>query len=210
MRHFFQTSKTQFVAWDTQINRTYQCWILFWQKIINVRIYTCCLEMPTRKNNYAQMIFFRLDYRNPANRHSASEDKGSFCYNVLCKWKNWTQRVTKRRLFWLTNSAHVYKPKWSGKVGAVWVSSNEYSCTHAAQINFGDLTLPYLISRWWRRRSEWWTWSCGGGGRRRDRRGRRGSSCSGCLPCRTGCWTHGTNNPLIYLSIFTVHIRLVF
>ncbi len=41
------------------------------------------------------------------------------------------QRVTKGcHLSWLTNNALVYEP-------------NEYSCTHRAQVNFGDLT-PYL------------------------------------------------------------------
>jgi hypothetical protein len=37
------------------------------------------------------------------------------------------------------------RPKWGGG----GVSANEYSCTHGAQINFGDLT-PYL------------TYGCGG------------------------------------------------
>jgi hypothetical protein len=53
------------------------------------------------------------------------------------------QGVTKRcRLSWLTNSAFAYEPKCRGR-GGCWVSANEYSCTHKAQINFGDLT-PYL------------------------------------------------------------------
>jgi hypothetical protein len=44
----------------------------------------------------------------------------------------------------LTNSALVYEPKCGGKRGeGCGVSANEYSCTHGAQINFGDLT-PYL------------------------------------------------------------------
>jgi hypothetical protein len=37
------------------------------------------------------------------------------------------------RLSWLTNSALVYEP-------ICGVSSNEYSCAHGAQINFGDPT----------------------------------------------------------------------
>ncbi len=57
------------------------------------------------------------------------------------------QGVTKRcRLSWLTNSALVYEPKCGGRRGwgwACWVSANEYSCAHGAQINLGDLT-PYL------------------------------------------------------------------
>jgi hypothetical protein len=51
--------------------------------------------------------------------------------------------VTKRcRLSWQTNSALVYEPKFGGR-GRVSASANEYSCTHGAQIKFGDLT-PYL------------------------------------------------------------------
>ncbi len=44
---------------------------------------------------------------------------------------------TKRcRLSWLTNSALVYEPKCGGYGGLrQWV----YSCSHGAQINFGDL-----------------------------------------------------------------------
>jgi hypothetical protein len=49
----------------------------------------------------------------------------------------------RRRLSWLTNSAHVYESKCGRKGGRYGVSANEYSCTHGAQINFGDLT-PYL------------------------------------------------------------------
>jgi hypothetical protein len=53
------------------------------------------------------------------------------------------QGDTKRfRLSWLTNSALVYEPKCGGG-GDCWVSANEYSWAHGAQINFGDLT-PYL------------------------------------------------------------------
>ncbi len=49
------------------------------------------------------------------------------------------QGVTKRcRLSWLTNSALVSRI-WAQMRGL----SNEYSCAHGAQINFGDLT-PYL------------------------------------------------------------------
>jgi hypothetical protein len=40
----------------------------------------------------------------------------------------------------LTNSALVFEPKCGGVCG---VSASEYSCTHGAQRNFGDLT-PYL------------------------------------------------------------------
>jgi hypothetical protein len=55
------------------------------------------------------------------------------------------QGVTKRcRLSWLTNSALIYEPKCGGMGGGCGVSAIEYSsCTHGAQINFGDLT-PYL------------------------------------------------------------------
>jgi hypothetical protein len=55
------------------------------------------------------------------------------------------QGVTKRfRRSWLTSSALVYEPKWGGEGGgSCGVSANEYSCTHGAQINFGDL-IPYL------------------------------------------------------------------
>jgi hypothetical protein len=54
----------------------------------------------------------------------------------------YNQGVTKSRLFWQTNSALVYEPKCGGE-GGCGVSANEYSFTHGAQINFGDLT-PYL------------------------------------------------------------------
>ncbi len=52
------------------------------------------------------------------------------------------QGVTTRcRLSWLTNSALVFEPKCGGGGGgSCWVSTNEYSCAHGAQINFGDLT----------------------------------------------------------------------
>ncbi len=51
-----------------------------------------------------------------------------------------SQGVTKRcRLSWQTNSALVYKTKFSGGGGSSGVSANEYT---VAQINFGDLT-PY-------------------------------------------------------------------
>ncbi len=44
----------------------------------------------------------------------------------------------------MTNSALVHEPKCGGMGGGgLRVSANEYSCTHGAQINFGDLT-PYL------------------------------------------------------------------
>ncbi len=50
-----------------------------------------------------------------------------------------TMGVTKTcRLSWLTNSTLVYEPKCGGG-GSCLVSANEYSCTHGAQINFGDL-----------------------------------------------------------------------
>ncbi len=46
---------------------------------------------------------------------------------------------------WLTNSALVCNPKCGGGGEGVscWVSANEYrySCTHGAQVHFGDLTL---------------------------------------------------------------------
>jgi hypothetical protein len=45
-------------------------------------------------------------------------------------------------LSWLTNSALVYEPKCGGR-GSCGVSVNDYSFTHGAQINFGDLS-PYL------------------------------------------------------------------
>jgi hypothetical protein len=52
--------------------------------------------------------------------------------------------VIKRcRLFWLTNRALVFEPKFGeeeGGVAACGDSAKEYSCTHGAQINFGDVT----------------------------------------------------------------------
>ncbi len=55
-----------------------------------------------------------------------------------------SQGVTKRRrLSWLTNINLAYEPKCGWRGGGEGVSANEYSCTHGAQINFGDLT-PYL------------------------------------------------------------------
>ncbi len=63
-----------------------------------------------------------------------------FFYIVL-----YSQRVTKIcRLSWLTNRALVYmNPNAEGGGGGCGASANECSCTHGAQINFGDLT-PYL------------------------------------------------------------------
>ncbi len=50
------------------------------------------------------------------------------------------QRVTMRcRLSWLTNIWA--QMRGGGEVGSCVVSANELSCTHGAQINFGDLTL---------------------------------------------------------------------
>jgi hypothetical protein len=51
-------------------------------------------------------------------------------------------------LSWLTNSALVYEFKCGGMgEGRLRASTNEYSCTHGAQINFGDLTpcLTYVL-----------------------------------------------------------------
>jgi hypothetical protein len=50
------------------------------------------------------------------------------------------------RLSWLTNSTLVYEPKCGGR-GVLRVSGNAYSCTHGAQINFGDLTLYLTYGR---------------------------------------------------------------
>ncbi len=51
------------------------------------------------------------------------------------------QGVTKRcRLSWLTDRALVYEPKCGGIGVCCGVSTNEYSCAHGAQINFGDFT----------------------------------------------------------------------
>jgi hypothetical protein len=44
---------------------------------------------------------------------------------------------------WLTNNPLSYEPKCRRKGGSCGVSTNEYSCAHGSQINFGDLT-PYL------------------------------------------------------------------
>ncbi len=53
------------------------------------------------------------------------------------------QGIAKRcRLSWLTNSALVY-PGGGGGEGGCGISANEYSRSHGAQINFGDL-VPYL------------------------------------------------------------------
>jgi hypothetical protein len=47
--------------------------------------------------------------------------------------------VTKRcRLSWLTNSDLVYEPKCGGRGEGLRGLSNEYSCAHGDQINFGD------------------------------------------------------------------------
>jgi hypothetical protein len=47
--------------------------------------------------------------------------------------ESWRQRVTKRCLSWLTNSALVFEPNWGvglggGGRGGLRVSANEYSC----------------------------------------------------------------------------------
>ncbi len=47
------------------------------------------------------------------------------------------------RLSWPTNSAPRIRAQMRVEGGSCGVSANEYSCTHGAQINFGDLT-PYL------------------------------------------------------------------
>ncbi len=50
------------------------------------------------------------------------------------------QGVTKKcRLPWLTNSALVYEPKCGGRGESCGVSTNEYICTHEAQINFVEI-----------------------------------------------------------------------
>ncbi len=57
------------------------------------------------------------------------------------------QGITRRcRLSFLTNSALVYEPKCGGGENCE-VPANEYSCTHGAQINFGNLTqyLTYAV-----------------------------------------------------------------
>jgi hypothetical protein len=51
-------------------------------------------------------------------------------------------------IFWLTNSALVYKPKWGGGGGG-GVSANDYSWAHGAQINFGDLTPYFSYGKWY-------------------------------------------------------------
>jgi hypothetical protein len=54
-----------------------------------------------------------------------------------------THGATKRcRLSWLTNSAHVYEPKFGGD-GEFQGLSQEVQLYTEAQINFGDVT-PYL------------------------------------------------------------------
>ncbi len=49
-------------------------------------------------------------------------------------------QLKRCRLYWLTNSTLVYELKCRGSGGGCGVSSNDHSCAHVAQINFGDLT----------------------------------------------------------------------
>jgi hypothetical protein len=84
-------------------------------------------------------ITFERDFSNYINEE---DDIGKVGYGegggiVLDIAEGERQGVTKRCcLCWLTNRALVYEPKCG-------VPSSEYSCTHGAQINFGNLT-PYL------------------------------------------------------------------
>ncbi len=66
----------------------------------------------------------------------------SFTASPTNNREGFDQGVTNKcRLSWLTKSVLVCDPKYRGS----WVSANEYSWAHGAQINFGDLT-PYLTN----------------------------------------------------------------
>ncbi len=64
-------------------------------------------------------------------------------YVIAAALEYFNQGVTKRCLYWMTNSALVYKPNCGGGEGVAGSQPNEYSCANEAQINLGDLT-PYL------------------------------------------------------------------
>jgi hypothetical protein len=82
----------------------------------------------------------RRDTENPKSYFSGSTIN-LFSEDVPCVQG---QGATKRcRLSWLTKRPNIWAQTQEGGGGCCGVSANEYSCTHGAQINFGDLT-PYL------------------------------------------------------------------
>jgi hypothetical protein len=73
-------------------------------------------------------------------------NRSTLYFTLQDEWRPGVRsKIRRLHVSWLTNSALVYEPicgGWSGWRGFE-EPADEYSCTHRAQINFGDLT-PYL------------------------------------------------------------------